>query len=151
MTGTCFVIDSFFVAVEKVNEVISAAIRQIQKTPAYLNAKPSLDHRITKWFGLEGTLKPIQSQSLLWAGCPPADQAARAPCSLALKVSKDGASTASLSSLCQCLTTLSVKNFSSEFPLFNFKAIPPCAITIGPCKVVFHLVYKRHLNTERSQ
>ena len=71
-----------------------------------------MNHRITDWFRLEGTLKPIQFH-------PPAmgrdtshqPRLPKAPSSLALSTSRDGASTASLGSLCQCLTTLTVKNF----------------------------------------
>ncbi|KAK4821962.1 hypothetical protein QYF61_004966 [Mycteria americana] len=46
----------------------------------------------------------------------------RAPSSLALNVSRDGASTASLGNLFQCLTTL------------RFKAMTSCPITTHPCK-----------------
>ena len=65
---------------------------------------------MTKWVRLERTLKLTQSQS------PPVDSAAthqfslpRAPSNLALSTSRDGASTASLGDLFQCLTTLCVK------------------------------------------
>ena len=34
---------------------------------------------ITEWFGLEGTLKTIPFNPLLWAGCHPPDQAAQNP------------------------------------------------------------------------
>lgn len=47
------------------------------------------------------------------------------------------ASTPSLSSLSQCLTTLSVKNFflmSNPNPLFQFKVITPCSITVCHCE-----------------
>ena len=44
-------------------------------------------------------------------GHQPPDQAARATSSLALNVSRDGASTTSLGNLFQCVTTLCVKNF----------------------------------------
>jgi len=52
-------------------------------------------HRSTEWLGSEGTLKPIQSQSLPWAGCPPPAQAAQCP-SMAMGTSRDGALTAPL-------------------------------------------------------
>ena len=62
---------------------------------------------LIEWFGLEGTLKITQLQ-------PPAvgrdisqkPRLPKAPASLALSTARDGASTASLSSLFQCLTTL---------------------------------------------
>ena len=49
----------------------------------------------------------------------------RAPSNLAWNVSRDGASTTSLGNLCQCLTTLTVKNFflisSLHLPSFSLK------------------------------
>ena len=52
----------------------------------------------------------------------------RAPSSLTLSISKDGASTASLGNLCQCLTTLTVKNFflisNLILPFFLGKPFP---------------------------
>jgi len=39
---------------------------------------------------LEGTLKIIQPQPLLWAECPPPDEAAQGPSSLALGTSSHG-------------------------------------------------------------
>jgi len=48
---------------------------------------------------------------LLWAGLSTVDQAAQGPSNLAFNTSRDGAYTASLGSLCWCLTSLSVKNF----------------------------------------
>jgi len=59
-----------------------------------------------------------------------------APSNLALNTAREGAATASLGNLCQCLTTLRVKNFflMSKPTLFQFKAIAPCPVTPGPCK-----------------
>ena len=52
----------------------------------------------------------------------------RALSSLALNVSRDGASTTTLGSLCQCLTTLTVKYFlcksSLNLPSFSLKPFP---------------------------
>ena len=54
----------------------------------------------------------------------------RATSSLALNASRDGASTASLGNLFQCVTTLWVKNFlliaNLNLPSY-FKTIPPCS------------------------
>jgi len=59
------------------------------------------------------------------------------PSNLALNTAREGAATASLGSLCQGLTTLTVKNFfliSNLNPPSQFKAITPCPVTTGPCK-----------------
>jgi len=40
--------------------------------------------------GLEGTLRTIQYHPLPWAGCPPPDQAAQSPSSLAMGTCRDG-------------------------------------------------------------
>ena len=74
--------------------------------------KESLNHRVIEWLEMEGTLKIIPFQ-------PPAigrdtslqTMLLTAPSSLALSVSREGASTASLGNLFQCLTTLRVKDF----------------------------------------
>lgn len=48
------------------------------------------NHRITKWFGLAGTLKTLEFQPPHHGqGCHPLDQAALGPSSLALNTSKD--------------------------------------------------------------
>jgi len=68
--------------------------------------------RIIEWFELEETVKGHLAQ-------PPAVsrdifnqiKLLRAPSSLTLNISRDGASTASLGSPFQCFTTLTVKNF----------------------------------------
>ena len=66
---------------------------------------------ITEWLEMEGTLKghlvhlPCTEQGRLQC-----HQVLRAPSSLTLSVSRDRASTSSLGNLCQCLTTLIVKN-----------------------------------------
>ena len=56
---------------------------------AYFNTGLKKD-RIIGWLQLEETLKPTQSQPLLWAGCPPQRHAAQGPISLGLGTSKDG-------------------------------------------------------------
>jgi len=69
-------------------------------------------HRITDWFGLEGTLK------IIWSN-PPAmgrdpfhqPEVLPAPSSLALNPAREGPATASLGSLGQGLSTLTGKNF----------------------------------------
>jgi len=52
----------------------------------------------------------------------------RALCNLALNISRDGASITSLGSLCQCFTTLIVKNYflvsSLNLPSFSLKPLP---------------------------
>jgi len=52
----------------------------------------------------------------------------KAPSSLALNTSREGTSTASLGNLCQCLTTLIVKNFffisHLNLPFFSLKPLP---------------------------
>ena len=49
---------------------------------------------------------------LPWAGTPSTKtRLLKAPSNLALNTARDGAATASLSNLCQCLTTLTGKNF----------------------------------------
>lgn len=67
---------------------------------------------MVEWFGLEGTLKTIQFQPpYCEQGYLPQTRLFKAPSSLALNTSRDEVSTASWSSLCQCLTTLKVNNF----------------------------------------
>ncbi|KAK4827886.1 hypothetical protein QYF61_022309, partial [Mycteria americana] len=52
----------------------------------------------------------------------------RAKSNLTLNVSRDGASTTSLGNLCQCFTTLSIKNFflvsNLNLPSFSFRPLP---------------------------
>ena len=73
----------------------------------------------------------------------------RATSSLALNASRDGASTATLGSLFQCITTLCVKNFllisNLNLPCLSLKTIPPCPITIHPHKQPFLLLFIRSL------
>ena len=61
-------------------------------------------------------------------GHPQLHQVLRAPSSLTLGVSRDGAPAASLGNLCQCLTTLSVNSCfftpSLNLPSFSLKPFP---------------------------
>ena len=78
---------------------------------------------IIEWLRLEGTLKIIQFQpSAMGRAATHQIRLPRAPFNLTLNVSRDGTATASLGSLCQFLTTLSVKNFflPSNLILFSF-------------------------------
>jgi len=64
----------------------------------------------------------------------------KVPFSLVLNTAKEGASTASLRNLCQCLTTLTVKNFFLlsylNLPSFILKPLPLvlslCALVTSP-------------------
>jgi len=88
-------------------------------------------HRIIEWFGLEGTLKIIWFQPPCdEQGHLPLDQVAQSSIQLALNTAREGAATASLGNLCQCLTTLIVKNFFliSDIPL----CCPPLAVLANP-------------------
>ncbi|KFU85683.1 Zinc finger CCCH domain-containing protein 11A [Chaetura pelagica] len=65
-----------------------------------------------KWFGLEGTLKIIQSQPLcMGRDTSHQTRLLQAPSNLPFNTARDGAATASLGNLFQCVTTLTVKNF----------------------------------------
>jgi len=66
-------------------------------------------NRIIEWFGLEGTLKPIQFWPLPCAGCPPPAKAAQGPSNLALSTFRDGAPQLS-GQQCQGISTVWVKN-----------------------------------------
>jgi len=67
---------------------------------------PQNVHRITEWLELEGTLKLIQFQPPAVGRAGPRQlRLPRAPSNLALNSSRGGASTASLGSLCQSLST----------------------------------------------
>jgi len=95
-----------------------------------LPVSPTQDHRInTECLGLEGTLKDHLAQSPAVSR----DSFNRmrlltVPSNLALNVSRDGASTTSLSNLGQCFTTLIVKYFFLIFSLnllsFSLKPLP---------------------------
>ena len=70
-----------------------------------------LFQRIITLFELEGTLKGhLVLLTCNEKGHIQIDQVLRALSSLTLDVSRGGASTTSLGNLCQCLTTLTVKN-----------------------------------------
>lgn len=64
----------------------------------------------------------------------------RTPTSLTLNLPKSGASTAYLGNLCQCLTTLRVKNLfllsDPSLPSVQLKAIPPCPCENSPSKLI---------------
>ena len=86
-------------------------------------------HRITQLFELEGTLKGHPVQPLCnEKGYLQLHQVAQSPSCLTLSVSMDGASTASLGNLCQCLTTLIIRNFfptsSLNIPSLSLKPFP---------------------------
>ena len=86
-----------------------------------------------EWFGLEGTFKGHLVQ-------PPAASRAvfglmrllRAPSNRTVNVCRDGGSTTSLGNLCQCFTTLMVKNVfllsSMNLASFSYRTITPCSI-----------------------
>ena len=92
-------------------------------------------HRITELQNGLGWKEPLRSPS----SDPPAigrdtslySRVLKAPSSLALNASGEGASTTSPGNLLQCLTTLTVKNLFliPSLNLLNFKAISPCPIT----------------------
>jgi len=64
---------------------------------------------IIEWFWMEGTLRTIEFQTpSLGSDVPQQLRLPRAPSNMALNTPSDGASTASLHTLCQCLTG---KNF----------------------------------------
>jgi len=71
------------------------------------------DHRITEWLGLDGTLTSTQRQPPAMAGVPHQTRLPRATSNLPLSTSMDREPTASLGSLCQGLTTTSVRIFFS--------------------------------------
>ena len=86
-------------------------------------------HRIIEWPGLKRTTMLIQFQPP--AICRVTNQQPRLPratSSLALNVSRDGASTASLDNLFQCFTTLWVKNLllisDLNLPCLSLKPLP---------------------------
>ena len=83
------------------------------------------------WPGLEGTSRIMKLQLPCYrqGHQPPhliLDQAVQAPSNLALNTSEDGASTASLGSLFQHLTTFTVKNFplTSKLNLLSEELTP---------------------------
>ena len=77
----------------------------------------------------------------------------RAPSNLSLSISRDGAPTASLGSLCQCLITLWIKNlpltFHPNFPSFSLKSFS-LVLSLSGCVKSQSPVYKLSLSTRRS-
>ena len=86
------------------------------------------DHRIVEWFGLEGPLRSPSSNPAIGRDTSFQTRLLTVPSSLALNVYREGASTASLGNLLQCLTTLTVKNFflisSLNWPSSSLKPFP---------------------------
>jgi len=85
-------------------------------------------HRITESqdsLGWKGSLRSPSSNSLPRASFNQPGQAGQGLIQTALNTSRDRASTASLDSLCQCLTTRSVRNFflisNLNLPYFSLK------------------------------
>ena len=77
-------------------------------------------------------------------GCQPPDQAAQSHIQSGLECLMWRASTTSFGNLFQCVTTLRVKNFLQISNLnlpSQLKTIPPCPITIHPCKQTFPLLF----------
>ena len=90
-----------------------------------------MNHRIIEW------LKIIKFQPLCHGqGHFPLHQILKVPSNLALNTSREGTSTMSLGNLCQCLTTLTGKNFflrsNLNLPSFSLKLLP--LITTPPDK-----------------
>jgi len=90
--------------------------KSLQSTPAkdrgLREGEQEENHSIIEWPGLQRTIVLIEFQPP--AMCRVANQQTRLPratSSLALNASRDGASTASLGNLFQCITTLWVINF----------------------------------------
>jgi len=77
-------------------------------------------HRIIEWLRLEGTLKIIKLQSPFpWAGLPPHQiRLPRAPSSLALNSSRDGAPTALWAASASASPLSELKTFPNSYPKF---------------------------------
>ena len=92
--------------------------------------------------GWKETLETIISlHSLSWTETSFANHAAKASSNLALNTARDGASPASLDSLCQCLTTFTVKNFFlvSNLNLCSFVLNPsPFVLAKKGCRAAGH-------------
>ncbi|CAN0052273.1 unnamed protein product [Bubo scandiacus] len=94
-----------------------------------MHMKHLIRFRMVKWFGLEETLKIIWFQPPCHGqGHLPLDQVLKALSNLALNTAREGAATASLGNLCQCLTTVTVKNFflisNLDLISFSLKLLP---------------------------
>ena len=94
----------------------------------------SFVNRIIEWLRLEGTLKMIEPQPLLWAGLPPTSSGCSGP-HPTWPWAPPGMGHHSFSGqLCQSLTALWGKNFlltsSLNLPFFSLKPSLPCSITI---------------------
>jgi len=102
---------------------------RVRTLPSPCISDQILQVRIIEWFGFKGTLKIISFQ-------PPAmsrdifhqPRLLRAPSSLALNPAREEAATASLGSLFQCFTTLTMKNFflisNLNLPSFSLEPFP---------------------------
>ena len=99
-------------------------------------------HRMV-WVGRDRKLHSVPNPNHRQS-CYPSAQLPRALSNLALSMSRDGAPTASLDSLCQCLTTLRVKKFllisTLNLPSFSLKPFPQYQIFLR------NLFYKSKVN-----
>jgi len=103
--------------------------------------------RTTEWPKLEGILNPIQFQlSAVGRAATHQFRLPGVPSSPALNASGDGASMASLGSLCQCLATSNL-----NLPFFSLKPFP-FVLSLSACeKVGLPPVYKLPSSTGRLQ
>jgi len=100
---------------------------------------PTAVHRITEWFGLEGTIRSSGSNSPAKSrGIFQETRLLRAPSNLALNTAREGAATTPLGSLCQCFTTLMVKNFI----LISNLNLPPISLEPFPLVLSLHTLVK---------
>jgi len=114
------------------------------------------NHRIIEWLRLEGTLRLPGSN-------PPAMDGrtfhqmrlSRVPFNVALSSSRDGASTASLDSLCECLTTIWAQNFflksSQDLPSSSLNPFPLVLSMSNRGNISHPPVHELPLSTGRMQ